>query len=416
MICVNCGLQLKDGAKFCLRCGTPIGAASPTGTTQREEGLAKLNNLKVGDTFFFGFHNGKQISWKVLRIQDRMALVITTDNVCDMRYHQFEGDITWGECTLRRWLNNDFLNGDFTQAERARILPCKLRNDGNPKFNVFGGAPTTDMVFLLSIYEAKDFYADDQARANGSYWWLRTPGSTNKDACLVLDNGMVGGGGVSCQEPNGVRPVLWLNLTGTTQAETINLEGMMRTFNARNSAESIAKLKYLKAGDTFFYGSHNGQRISWNVLIIQDRKALVITTDIVCKMPYHQFKGNITWSECTLRKWLNNDFINGNFTQAEREKILSSKLNNNNNPESNTPGGSPTTDRVFLLTIYGARTLFADNQARSIILSSWWLRSPGDYPDYAARVTLGGQVDTYGSPVLNDCIGVRPALWLDLNS
>ena len=36
MFCMNCGQQLPDGAKYCLRCGTPQGAVSPTGTTQAE--------------------------------------------------------------------------------------------------------------------------------------------------------------------------------------------------------------------------------------------------------------------------------------------------------------------------------------------------------------------------------------------
>ena len=36
MFCMNCGQQLPDGAKFCLNCGTPQGAVSPTGTTQSE--------------------------------------------------------------------------------------------------------------------------------------------------------------------------------------------------------------------------------------------------------------------------------------------------------------------------------------------------------------------------------------------
>ena len=36
MFCMNCGQQLPDGAKYCLQCGTPQGAVSPTGTTQAE--------------------------------------------------------------------------------------------------------------------------------------------------------------------------------------------------------------------------------------------------------------------------------------------------------------------------------------------------------------------------------------------
>ena len=36
MFCMNCGQELPDGAKFCMKCGTPQGAVSPTETPQAE--------------------------------------------------------------------------------------------------------------------------------------------------------------------------------------------------------------------------------------------------------------------------------------------------------------------------------------------------------------------------------------------
>ena len=43
-----------------------------------------MKNPKVGDIFFFGLNNGKRIFWKVLRIQDRMALIISSyNNLCN---------------------------------------------------------------------------------------------------------------------------------------------------------------------------------------------------------------------------------------------------------------------------------------------------------------------------------------------
>jgi hypothetical protein len=44
----------------------------------------------------------------------------------------------------------------------------------------------------------------------------------------------------------------------------------------------------------------------------------------------------------------------------------------------------------------------------------WWLRSPGRYDDYAARVHGDGDVYVYGDRVTLDSGGVRPALWLNL--
>ena len=49
----------------------------------------------------------------------------------------------------------------------------------------------------------------------------------------------------------------------------------------------------------------------------------------------------------------------------------------------------------------------------------WWLRSPGAYSRYAARVIRGGYVDVFGSSVYFDDFGidaVRPVLFINLKS
>ena len=134
-------------------------------------------------------------------------------------------------------------------------------------------------------------------------------------------------------------------------------------------------------------------------------------------MPYHKPGGtNITWSECTLREWLNNDFYNGDFTQELQERILPCTLNNDDNPEYKSLGGPPTTDKVFLLSINEAKTLFANDLARANDYS-WWLRSPCDDPKGAAWISKDGKIDLNGVwSVSFTSIGVRPALWVDLTS
>lgn len=175
-----------------------------------------------------------------------------------------------------------------------------------------------------------------------------------------------------------------------------------------------ARQKDPEVGDEIYFGTNNGQRMRCKVLEKQDHKILVITTDIVCKKPYHETDKNITWSECTLRKWLNSDFLNGYFTQEERDRILPWKIRNNINPEYKTRGGIDTTDQVFLLSIEEARSLFANDQERSIDI--WWLRSPGVEPTNAAAVERNGEVKPFGYGITQTYVGVRPALWLNLIS
>ena len=84
-----------------------------------------------------------------------------------------------------------------------------------------------------------------------------------------------------------------------------------------------------------------------------------------------------------------------------------------------------TEDKIFLLSISEAEQYFDLPQARqceatAFVLSqgsntAWWLRSPGGSGDDAARVGSGGYINSYGRRV-NDYGGVRPALWINLES
>ncbi len=191
-----------------------------------EDNEAKLKNPKVGDEISFGTNKGKNLRWKVLKIQDGKAFIITTDIVRKKTlYHKPGGKITWSNCTLRKWLNNEFINGYFSQEERSRILPCALNNDDNPKYGTQGGAPTNDKVFLLSIDEAETLFADQQARTqnDGDGWWLRSPGKDSSYAAYVSNNGWISVTGNGVNGEVGVRPALWINLKSDLDTEEVTI-------------------------------------------------------------------------------------------------------------------------------------------------------------------------------------------------
>lgn len=58
----------------------------------------------------------------------------------------------------------------------------------------------------------------------------------------------------------------------------------------------------------------------------------------------------------------------------------------------------------------------ADPEHTSWANSYWWLRSPGNFDDYAAKVFGNGDVHNYGIDVNTDSYGVRPAFNLNLSS
>jgi len=174
----------------------------------------------------------------------------------------------------------------------------------------------------------------------------------------------------------------------------------------------------------------------WQVLDIQDGKALLITKPIVEKRIYNEWT-EVTWETCTLRAYLNSEFLE-KLSAEEQARICDTENVNLHNQWSGTSGGSSTTDKVFLLSIEEVVKYFGDsgqlknknpdsqyqiddqyNGERVARFKSsrfwWWLRSPGFTEYYAAFVHPGGEVSLNGNFADYDGIGIRPALWLKID-
>ena len=201
--------------------------------------VEKLKAAKVGDYVFFGAYeqdnntsNGKEdIEWLVLEVKDGKALVISKYALDCQQYNTSYTDITWETCTLRKWLNNDFLGAAFSADEKSMIPTVTVSADKNPDYSTNPGNTTQDQVFLLSITEANKYFSSDSARqckpteyavAGGAYvnssngncvWWLRSPGGSQNDAADVDYGGDVGEGGDDVNiGSDAVRPALWIDL------------------------------------------------------------------------------------------------------------------------------------------------------------------------------------------------------------
>ena len=200
------------------------------------------------------------------------------------------------------------------------------------------------------------------------------------------------------------------------------------------------KVKSVNVGDTYRFGSYeqdnnksNGQEdIEWLVLAKEGTKILVISKEALDCKPYNTSDTDVTWETCTLRKWLNNDFINAAFSADERTMIPTVTVSADKNPAYSTNPGNATQDQVFLLSITEVNKYFSSDSARQCKPTDyavangawesdsgnclWWLRSPGGYQGSAAYVYNDGDVRESGRNVDLDDSAVRPALWIDLNS
>ena len=127
--------------------------------------------ISVGDTYLFGSYeqdnntaNGTEnIEWLVLAKEGDMILVISKYGLDYQQYDSASTAATWETCSLRKWLNGEFLNAAFSEGERSMIPSRTVSADKNPNYRTSPGNSTTDQVFLLSITEAKKYFNNESA-------------------------------------------------------------------------------------------------------------------------------------------------------------------------------------------------------------------------------------------------------------
>jgi len=212
------------------------------------------------------------------------------------------------------------------------------------------------------------------------------------------------------------------------------------TGNAGLSAAAAAAMELdreYSVGNTVTFGAYeqdnnttNGkENIRWRVLAREDDEALLISVDILDSQPFEIEANCIYWERCSLRTWLNNDFLNAAFTREQQEAILNTLVKGEDSEKEESYGDNDTIDKVFLLSFDEAITLFASdedrvakNTAYTVVqdaytsdngAGNWWLRWVTGRGDDAHIVHSDGDID--------DCVknyetGVRPALWLNLSS
>ena len=188
-------------------------------------------------------------------------------------------------------------------------------------------------------------------------------------------------------------------------------------------------------GDIITFGSYEqddqpgADPVEWQVLGVENGRALLISRYILAAKPYNEEKTDSTWENCSLRAWLNQEFYNDVFSAEEKMQIDKATVSNPRNPEYGTYGGNETKDKIFLLSINEAdnylptpelrqceATDFAKQNGAAVLkngCTDWWLRSPG------SKASNAVSVDFYGRPYLGGVsldytAGVRPALLMNL--
>lgn len=106
-----------------------------------------------------GADNGMEsIKWFILDVEDGRATLLSVHLLDCQRYHPEEADVTWEDCALRAWLNDDFLNAAFTKAEQEYIAVTELINGDTPAFGTQGGNDTSDRIRLFSLEDLEKYF------------------------------------------------------------------------------------------------------------------------------------------------------------------------------------------------------------------------------------------------------------------
>ncbi|TLG75426.1 DUF6273 domain-containing protein [Culicoidibacter larvae] len=203
-----------------------------------------MQDFTINSNISFGGYE-----WRILDKKDD-ALLLVTEVIIDQRsYHDAYEDITWADCSLRKYLNGEFFE-KFTDTEQQRIIPVTNKNVDNQWYGTNGGVDTEDYIFLLSLEEVCKYFGDstmllqnpkknqrywfERKDANNSkrlarlydkngdwWWWLRSPGRLNNKAAYIHGtDGNIGIQGNNILKGNisdgwctgGVRPALWLKV------------------------------------------------------------------------------------------------------------------------------------------------------------------------------------------------------------
>ena len=264
----------------------------------------------------------------------------------------------------------------------------------------------------------------------------------------------------------------------------VKAEGKESISSPRIAEDGTVTWDKVTFGSYYQNAEFKDEAIKWRILDIdKDGNALLLADEALdCKQynengvekTYNAEDGtnmdySCTWETCTLRYWLNgienykednSAFINAAFSEAERDAIINTKVENKNNPgynlsddeERNTgEGGNDTEDKIYLLSAeevsdvrYGFVDTgnFGDSKMRAAKPTDytyingmqvwnypyddsgnpdywygncqWWLRTPGSYNENAMLVGFTGS-SSECKVNFSGYSAVRPVLHVNLS-
>ncbi|MBP5287867.1 MAG: hypothetical protein J6Z08_08225 [Elusimicrobiales bacterium] len=161
------------------------------------------------------------LEWIILEKNgDSDMLLLCTEAVSVMPYHNSYAFISWEKSDIRQWLNGVFFEKAFSREEKKNIITSAVKYDSYMASGSISEGLSADRCFLLSREEAYRYFENDIQRQlrssvadnkNGnahSWWWLRSVGYYVNSASVVYADGGISSCGVHIGLSGGVRPAV----------------------------------------------------------------------------------------------------------------------------------------------------------------------------------------------------------------
>lgn len=197
---------------------------------------SNISAADIGDTVIFGLYeqnnnsgDGREpLEWIVVEKQNTQAMLVSRYVLLMGPCTKDDTYVTWENCTLREWLNKDFLNEAFDKSERDHIPLVTVKSHNNDVYHTNGGNDTYDYVYILDDLEAARFFSTNDSRQayptevaknqgiyidpdrGTSWWWLRGPGYTQNSVSDVHSDGEIGYINSAADNGGGIRPAMWV--------------------------------------------------------------------------------------------------------------------------------------------------------------------------------------------------------------
>lgn len=206
--------------------------ATPAMQTAREKSFAVGGYVTIGRYYEYSTLSTRPLSWKIIARDGDRALLV--NYILEVQpFNETDQQVTWADCSLRQWMNNEFFHTIFTAEEQSVIETTQISiGDGS-------GSTTQDHLFLLSYSEVCQFFPEAYASTSKSFpdpekqariaamtdyarkrydntslsrqWLIRPVGEAGTTVPYIDHNGALQQD-KPVSSPSGIRPAMWVVL------------------------------------------------------------------------------------------------------------------------------------------------------------------------------------------------------------